>query len=155
MRLDRLRELAECRALLEPLDRQGLLAGAAPVPVAAATDLDDDALLAELGVDVAKSDIAELRHVRSAAEKRAAEEIANREKCEDFDQFRPLFEQVQRELASGLRQTRPFRDDATIERGHWFILGGQNPCIKLPPRCLLRVPKSLRDRYSARDHILN
>ena len=49
--------------------------------------------------------IAELRHVRSASEKRAAEEIANRQKCEDFESFTHL-EQVQKELKAGLRETR-------------------------------------------------
>src|SRR5437016_4785678 len=82
VRLDRLRELADCRALLEPLDHQGLLAGAERAPVSAPDELDDDELLAQLGVDgAATADITELRHVRSAAEKRAAEEIANRQKC--------------------------------------------------------------------------
>jgi hypothetical protein len=106
VRLDRLRELAECRALLEPLDHQGLLATAKSArPIAA--NIDDEALLAELGVeDADQTEITELRHVRSAADKKAAEEIANRQKCEDFESFRPLFEQVQNELNSGLRQTR-------------------------------------------------
>jgi hypothetical protein len=36
VRLDRLRALEECRALLDPLDHQGLLADAAPAPA----DLD-------------------------------------------------------------------------------------------------------------------
>src|SRR3546814_2571230 len=48
VRLDRLRALEECRSLLAPLDRQGLLTGAevaAPVP---AEELDADALMAEL-----------------------------------------------------------------------------------------------------------
>ena len=99
VRLDRLRELADCRTLLEPLDHQGLLAGAEPAPDGVPDELDDDELLAQLGVEAAApADITELRHVRSAAEKRAAEEIANRQKCEDFDRFKPLFEQVQKEL---------------------------------------------------------
>jgi hypothetical protein len=106
VRLDRLRELPDCRAVLEPLDRQGLLTGAAPAPVAAADDQDDDALLTELGVDTAVEGIAELKHVRSAADKRAAEEIANRTKCEDFDQFKPLFAEVQRDLDTGARSGR-------------------------------------------------
>jgi hypothetical protein len=129
VRLDRLRELPDCRAILDPFDRHGILAVAAPAQSAAA-DLDDDSLLAELGVDTSKDDISELRHVRSAAEKRAAEEIANRQKCEDFERYQPLFEKVQREIESGARQTRPFVRDAgflkaDIVRGHFFILGGQ------------------------------
>ena len=70
--------------------------------------MDDDELLAELGDAAAPSDITELRHVRATADKRAAEEIANRQKCEDFEQFKPLFLQVQKELEAGVRQTRRF-----------------------------------------------
>ena len=129
VRLDRIRELEECRALLLPLDRQGLLAespeGVSPGP----DGMDDDALLAELGVEAAASDVTELRHVRSSAEKRAAEEIASRRECTDFEVFRPLFEQVQRELDTGIRQTRPFEVKADIEPGRFFIVGGQKAYV--------------------------
>lgn len=129
VRLDRLRELADCRSLLAALDHQGILAGAEPVPARAADELDDDELLAQLGVDAEPTDITELRHVRSAAEKRAAEEIANRQTCEDFDQFRPLFDQVQKELSAGLRQTRRFERKSEIAPGRFYILGGQKAYV--------------------------
>ena len=125
VRLDRLRNLAECRNLLEPLDHQGLLeAGEAPA-LPDAEDIDDEALLAELGVEAETADITELKHVRSTAEKRAAEEIANRTVCEDFDRFKPLFEQVSKELKSGIRRTRRFQTMAEIKKGEVFIVGGQ------------------------------
>jgi hypothetical protein len=54
----------------------------------------------------APDDISQLRHVASRAEKRAAEEIANREKCEDFETFKPQIERVQADLAKGARQTK-------------------------------------------------
>ena len=98
VRLDRIALLPECRDLVGALDHQGLLNGLADAPKDDLDDLDDDALLAELGVDSELSEITDLRHVRSNAEKRAAEEIANRERCEDFATFKPLFEQVQRDL---------------------------------------------------------
>ncbi|WP_054312368.1 GIY-YIG nuclease family protein [Mesorhizobium sp. 1M-11] len=129
VRLDRLRELANFRSLLAPLDHQGILAGAEPAPIGAADELDDDELLAQLGVDIEPTDITDLRHVRSAAEKRAAEEIANRQPCEDFDQFRPLFEQVQRELSAGLRQTRRFERKSEIAPGRFYILSGQKAYV--------------------------
>jgi hypothetical protein len=130
VRFDRLRELADCRAVIEPLDHQGLLAGTKPAPISIPDELDDDELLAQLGVDAAgPADISELRHVRSAAEKRAAEEIANREKCEDFDSFKPLFEQVQKELTAGLRQTRRFERKSEIAPGRFYILGGQKAYV--------------------------
>ena len=129
VRLDRIRDLQECRDLLAPLDEQGLLANT-PTPSASdSDDLDDDALLAELGVEVAKSPLTELKHVRSTAEKKAADEVANREKCEDFATFKPLFEQVQKELYSGLRETRPFEMKAEIEKGRFFIVSGQKAYV--------------------------
>jgi hypothetical protein len=103
VRLDRLRALEECRSLLAPLDRQGLLAGAATPAAAPAESMDEDELLAELAGAAGASDITELRHVRTSEEKRAAEEIANRQKCEDFDRFKPLFAQV----TAGHREWRP------------------------------------------------
>ena len=129
VRLDRLRELEECRTLLEPLDHQGLLAGAViRVPIEA-DELDDEALLAELGVDAEPAGLTELRHVRSSAEKRAAEEVANRERCEDFAKFKPLFEAVQRDLDAGIRTARPFELKAEIRPGRFFIVGGQKAYV--------------------------
>lgn len=130
VRLDRIREQEECRSLVAPVDHQGLLSRPAVASAVVPDDLDDDELLAQLGVEAETPPITELRHVRSSADKRAAEEIANRERCEDFDKFKPLFEQVQKELDTGLRQTRPFVKDAgflkaDIVQGNFFILGGQ------------------------------
>ena len=107
VRLDRLRALEECRTLLVPLDHQGLLSGGEIAVAASPAMVDDDELLAELKEAAGPGSITELRHVRKSADKRAAEEIANRAVCEDFESFRPLFEQVQRELKSGVRRTLP------------------------------------------------
>lgn len=129
VRLDRIRELQECRELVEPLDDIGLLSGAAQAAVVDTEELDDDALLAELGIELDAPPITELKHVRSTAEKKAAEEVASRDRCEDFETFKPLFEQVQKELDSGLRDTRPFEMKAEIEKGRFFIVGGQKAYV--------------------------
>ena len=129
VRLDRIALLPECRDLVGALDHQGLLNGLADAPKDDLDDLDDDALLAELGVDSELSEITELRHVRSNAEKRAAEEIANRERCEDFSTFKPLFEQVQRDLDQGIRTARKFERKSEIEPSRFFILGGQKAYV--------------------------
>ena len=130
VRLDRLRKLQECRALLEPLDHQSLLASS-PVSEDAGSDtMDDDDLLSELaGVDDEAASITQLRHVRPSAEKRAAEEVANRQRCPDFDRFKPLFETIQKELDAGVRETRPFELKAEIEPGRFFIVGGQKAYV--------------------------
>jgi hypothetical protein len=129
VRLDRLCALAECRSLLAPLDHQGLLTGPKVTVAAPVESMDEDELLAELEGAAGGRDITELRHVRTSADKRAAEEIANREKCEDFDRFKPLFLQVQQEIKSGIRQTRPFELKAEIRPGSWFIVGGQKAYV--------------------------
>ena len=129
VRLDRLRGLPEAGDLLTQIDTGGILnsdvsMGQTP------ENLDDDALLAELGIDAGTvSDISQLRHVSSRAEKRAAEEIANRERCEDFDSFKAIFERVQADLKAGSRQTKVLDQTevtiAEIQPGNFFIVGGQ------------------------------
>lgn len=130
VRLDRLRAQPESVALLVNMDAHGLLAVGETVG-ASAEDLDDAALLAELGIDsVASDDITQLRNVRSNSERTAAEEIATAKRCEDFATFKPLFDQVQADIDAGVRSTRPFVRDlgmskAEIAPGEFFIVGGQ------------------------------
>jgi len=127
VRLDQLRKLPEAQTLLVELDGPSLLAGATAAP-ADVDDLDEDALLAELGIGdepADQNDITVLRHVRSSVEKRAAEEVADRMPCADFDKFQPLFEQVERELKAGVRITLRFGRDTSIVSGNYFIVGGQ------------------------------
>lgn len=124
VRLDRLRALPVYLETLEPLDHQGLLAGA-PTFVTSPEDVDIDALAAELGDVAGDDDITTLRHVRTSADKRLAEEIADRKPCADFETFRPLFERVQTEVKTGLRQSRPIvAGERGIEAGDFFVLDG-------------------------------
>ncbi|WP_333824956.1 GIY-YIG nuclease family protein [Pinisolibacter sp.] len=130
VRLDRIRLLEECRSLLKPLDHQGLLTGAPVRSSASQESIDDEELLSELEGAAGSSDITTLRHVRTSTEKREAEEIASREKCSDFEKFKPFFQRVQSDLDSGVRTTRRFVKDsgflkADIQAGQFFILGGQ------------------------------
>jgi len=130
-RLDQIRRQEECRELVVELDHQSLLDGGALEIESQADDLSDDDLLAELGVEVsAENDVRNLRHVKTRAEIRAAEEIANRTKCEDFETFKPLFDAVQKDIDTGVRNTIKIRKEAgfsktNITKGQFFILGGQ------------------------------
>lgn len=127
VRLDQLRKLQEAHTLLAELDKHGLLSGAPVTPIDV-NELDEDALLAELGVSSDPSDHADvtvLRHVRSLAQRQAAEEIADRTPCEDFNKFQPLFERVERELSAGIRKAIQFKGEASVDQGNFFIVGGQ------------------------------
>jgi len=123
VRLDRIRRLAECREVLEPLDIDGLLEGV-DVQDAALTDQE---ALAQLGAATPEQDITTIRNVRRNSERKSPDEVAQRKPCEEFDRFAPAFEATQRDLTIGARKTIPFkgRDDQAIATGEWFILDGQ------------------------------
>jgi hypothetical protein len=130
IRLDRLRSTEEFRMLLEPLDHHALLSVTTSADISQPESMGDDELLAELEGAAGTPDITALRHVRASAEKRAAEEVANRDACPDFELFKPLFTILQNDLDIGARTTRPFVKDAgllkaDITTGQFFILGGQ------------------------------
>ena len=143
VRLARLRDLSEWHGVLVPLDRQGLLSDR-PEPQIVADDEDDAALLAALGVADDESGLTVLRHVRSVAEKKVAEEIAQRDPCPDFSRFRPLFEQVQAELDTGVRETRPFGVKAEIVPGRFFVLNGQKVYVA-------EIGETFRQEYGDND----
>lgn len=126
VRLDRLRRLEDCRAILAPLDRQGLLSGETNAAAQKEGVIDDNELMAELADANVAGDIASLHHVRASAEKRAAEEIAQRKPCEDFGKFSPLFDDVTTGLKDGRWISQPFRKDIddSISVGDFFIVGG-------------------------------
>lgn len=135
-RLDQIRKQEECRALVEPMDYQALLSGSLQVSEPPAEYNSDEELLAELGIDAPKEgDITYLKHVKSQADKKAAEEIANRTPCEDFDKFKPLFEEIQSNLKHGLVEAKLLKDQkdrdymAKIQQGDWFIVNGQKAYI--------------------------
>jgi hypothetical protein len=126
VRLDRLRSMPEARALLAGRDTYGLLAVPEGQELPELDELNDEALLAELGVgEKGESDITVLEHVSPRRERQAAEEIANRAACRDFERFKPFFEQADSDLQAGRRESRRFGKDASVAERDFFILGGQ------------------------------
>jgi len=141
VRLDRLRTLAECRDIIKGRDPLDLLDSCdrlgGPdllreddaiyrVSTTTSSDLSDDELLDALGAgDTNGSDITELKHVRAATEKRAAEEIAKRMACQNFEFFNPLFEQLKKNIKSRSVNVIDCRDKTEIKQGDFFIIQGQ------------------------------
>lgn len=124
VRLDQLRKNDAAQSLLKDMDTAGLLSGSyEPLD----PDIDDEALLAELGqtVETEAGDITKLRHVSPVKHRRAAEDVANREVCRDFEKFEPLFEQVNKDLQSGVRITLNDTTQNDFDTGRFFILRGQ------------------------------
>ena len=131
VRLDQIRKQADCINLNKDLDHQRLLNGAFKPSTDIPVDIDDDELLAQLGVNGnEENSITKLTHVKPRAEKKAAEEIASRTRCEDFEQFKPLFEALKKDIDTGGRNTIRFRKDAgftktTLKKRQFMIIGGQ------------------------------
>lgn len=127
VRLEALRKSEECQTVLQTLDIENLLNREDQSTDGEA--VSNNELMAELQDTAEESNITQLKNVRSHAERFAPEFIANREKCEEFEQFEPLFEQVRKELDTKVRQTRLFNKRAgirlKIEEGDFFIIGGQ------------------------------
>lgn len=129
-RLDQICLSEECRNLVVELDYQGLLEGAVSIAEEPEEYESDEELLAELGVEAPKEgDVTFLKHVKTRAEIRAAEEIANRIPCEDFETFKSVFKTVQAELNSGVRESRLLVKNAKINQGDMFILFGQKAYV--------------------------
>ena len=113
VRLDRIRSLDQSKSLLSDIDYQNLLNSTASKADNNFENLDDDQLLEQLGVsELDENSLTNLKHVKTRAEKKASEEIANRTLCENFDDFKPLFNKVKEEIDIGYRQTIRFRKDA-------------------------------------------
>lgn len=124
VRLERLGASETYQELLKSFDKQGIL----QMPINAVTESTDsgetdEELLAVLSEGRDES-LTELRHVRSHVEIQAAEEIANRTRCKDFERFKPLFDEVAQDLRIGRRLSGAFGGDASVEEGDWFILDG-------------------------------
>lgn len=131
IRLDQIRKQEECEKLLKHLDYQNLLDGSYKSEADVPDDIDDAELLAQLGVEkYDENSITNLKHVKMRAEKKVAEEIASRTPCDDFEDFKTLFEAVKKDIDTGFRKIIRFRKDAgftktTLKKGQFLIIGGQ------------------------------
>jgi hypothetical protein len=118
-RLKTYRESPEIAAALAGADRHGLLVGAHAAEPATLDDIldEDDDLL-----DDPNNGLFKFRHARPAAAR--PDKISERVVCRDFEKFRPLFDRVAAELASGVRRSMKFANEQEIEAGGFFILNG-------------------------------
>lgn len=130
VRLDRLRALPECVAVLKQVDTKHILGAVPNARADGAAGPDDADLQTALSEFAAEDDVTKLVHVRSHEARQAAEEIAERKACKDFETYRPIFEKVQRDLELGLRTTSPYvGGDSEINEGDLFIVGGQKVLV--------------------------
>lgn len=81
---------------------------------------DDDLGLLDDGKD---GDIFKIRNIPT--QRAAADEVAQRKRCKDFEQFEHLFKRVHSELRAGKRKILPFNDKGyQLVEGNFYILNG-------------------------------
>lgn len=126
-RLEQIRKQSDCVELLKDSDYQDLL-NESFLSNISEEDLDDEALLGELGFNAkTDNDLTSLRHVKPRSEIKPADEVGTRTACKDFHIFKPLFEKIQTDIKSGVRKIIPHgnSNDSSVEKGNLFILNGQ------------------------------
>jgi len=121
MRLKTYRENPAITKQLKEADRHGLLT-AQVAPASAPTSLDDILDLDDELLSEPNEDIFTFRHARPAAAR--PDKISERKPCEDFEQFKPLFDHAIADLATGERKSMKFANEQEIEAGGFFILNG-------------------------------
>ena len=60
-----------------------------------------------------------------AQKKDAPDHVAQRKLCEDFAQFKPLFEQVHHDLKTGKRQLQRISKTTSLLAGRYYFVDGQ------------------------------
>lgn len=60
-----------------------------------------------------------------AQKKDAPDHVAQRKLCEDFAQFKPLFEQVHQDLKTGKRQLQRISKTTSLLAGRYYFVDGQ------------------------------
>ena len=59
------------------------------------------------------------------AKKEAPDHVAKRKLCEDFAQFKPLFDQAHHDLKTGKRQLVRVSKTTNLQEGHFYLVDGQ------------------------------
>ena len=121
MRLKAYRKNPEIIERLKELDRHGLLK-APPLQAQDPISLDDILDLDDELLTDPNTDIFTFRHARPVAAR--PDRVSERKLCEDFDHFKPLFDQAVAELVTGKRKSMKFANEQQIEAGGFFILHG-------------------------------
>ena len=63
--------------------------------------------------------------MRRVIARKKADYVAQHKLCENFDDYKPLFAKVHRELKQGLRSLVKITKTATLSEGRYYLVGGQ------------------------------
>ena len=86
-------------------------------------DIFDDPLLEISNKEAELFDIP--KDMRRAMKKNKADYVAQHKLCENFDEYRPLFQQVHQDLRQGKRSLIKISKTINLQPGHYYIVDGQ------------------------------
>ena len=76
-------------------------------------------------LDSEPHEIFELKHVKNSAKKlEVNSNIAQRVICDNFNEYAPLFTEVNQQLENGTREIIRFANESKLKKGEFFILNG-------------------------------
>ena len=120
-RLKSIREDKEKIKTLVNFDEYNLL-GTEPKEIRSMKDIFEDD---DLGIlDSTDESLYDLRNVSAYRERNAAEYIAHRKPCRDFEKYEHLFQKCQADLASGKRKLLPFESRQQLKEKSFYVLNG-------------------------------
>ena len=120
-RLKHIRENKEQVEFLSKFDTHNLL-NTTPKKINTVSDIFEDDDLDLLSIE--DSSVFKIKNVPEIRQDRSDPDfVAQREICADFDQYKHLFEQVQRELKTGTKKLSTFVE-SEMKQGDFFVLNG-------------------------------
>jgi hypothetical protein len=121
--LEAFRGSAEFRELLRPYDRHALLGVAPPIAETPTTMAEIIAADSPLLSGEAET-IFDLKYVPDTSSKSTPDDVAQRRRCANFEDYVPLFAKIAADLKAGHRYSQRFQSEGTIQPGSVFILNG-------------------------------
>ena len=120
-RLSALRKNHYKTLALKPYDRFGLLNILPQKEYNSLDDLLQDDMLGLLGDD--SEGLFDLKHVNYSEDRASADFVARRKPCNDFAQYEPLLQAVQKDLSTGKRKLVNFNQD-NLRVGAFYVHNG-------------------------------
>lgn len=130
IRLSKIKSFKECHVYIKPIDYQNLLdMEFENNEMISKEEISNNELVSELFMDEDQSSITNLKHVRTAQERKIVDEFAKREICKNFSEYKTIFKQLQMEIENGNRELIVLKNRPEIRKGDFFILYGQKTFV--------------------------
>ncbi len=122
IRLKGIREEQEKIDILKPVDKYNLLEiKKVKKEINSLDDLLNDSFFNS--IDQEEKELFNLKHIPKTDERANADFVARREPCKNFDKYKKLFEEIQKDLKTGKRKLVEFKEE-NLKEGSFHIYNG-------------------------------